>query len=817
MADPTQKDWGKAPLSQVIPHGLSTLLPSAAVGKNGLEVHPGSELQSIWDGAKAIPGVAKVLLDPNAHMPTAAEGKAWLAAHPGPGAPGSLSRLAGAAKQDIGNAANGIGNSLHDEYGTWENIKRTLATHPESPVNDAATALSLLGGGEGLMARVPGVGGALSKAARVAGMAGEAINPPNWVLKPTAAAASAVAKATKGAALTKTGEFTPQALAAVNKAFPKGEIGPNELADPAFKATLAKTFGQKGVSPASVKEAVLTHNGAPSSLSLTTQRKPPTPAAPMAMENKAAVQTALDNKGSALAGDGDPNALASALKTAHEASGANRDAAYAQAGAQKDLRLSPEFNDILNKHIDDAFDAENLPSRDRMATLETFPHTLGALGATEKDVSDLASSDQLTLQNLEHVRQSYNTRLKAAAGSDQHGLVTMKGALDNGISDALSAGAVTSGDPAQAAQGFSAARQANVDHMNTYEGNGANPTIKKAVGLLQGSDDNPGNVSQAQSLLTKGFFSNPDTLKVNPGGERLYHDLNGALGDDGQSALDDHIKSVVMGSRAKPDAVRDFVDSPLGQTMAPEDQAQARLLAAGQDVASAKPVGPAQVSGWDKVAPRVRSTAGALAGAGAGYLVGHGMHADILGEALGIPFGVGASHALDGQVAARQIASEVAGAPNMAPGATALAKSAVSASSAVKPLPFALEAARPQQQQDDQKTAAVADDPYSQGATILTPSTPPAADHPDAPPPAKKLDPYADGADIIGTVPTDAAPPQGYASGGGVTEDVTPLVDQLDKLIKHARRAEKARTEPLLSVPDSTVIKALSAAQKAMA
>jgi hypothetical protein len=744
-------------------------------------------------------------------------------------------------------------NYARNSYGSPGAIKQTLATDPWRAAGDVGALASIPAGGEGLAARVPGaVGEALGSAARGARLASELSTPIGAAGRVVANSAQIGQQMARGVALDRSGNFTPKALAAVQKAFPGGEIGPDELSDPAFRGTLAQTMQKKGTTPDAVREAVLIHNGASPSRALATQSRAPEAASRTAAEAKSAAQADISSRGDALAGNNDPNALGQALSDAKTTSKANVDAAY-KAASSNEGSLHPVFKDILDENVQNALKAKSLPAT--RADLDPYPTRQGskdALDFLNDRVGALASNNDLSFSNLEDVRQELNRLWNNSDGADAKSISTIKDAFTQSVNDTLSHGLVSTGNPDYVAQDFANARSAYAQHANMFESPDANPTIKRALKVM-GDDGNPGDVSQAQNILAQGLF-NPKTLSLNAGGERLYHDLGTVLGPGGSDALNDHIRNTVLTSPAKPQAVRNFLDTPLGQTLSPQDQAQIRLKAAGQDVVNAPPVSNGSPVG-SAVAQGARAVAGSAAGAMGAAALGHGA----IGEAVGAVLGGGAEHAGENILSGVTRAKERAGAPSVAAYLDIPQKAGnIAANIGKKSAPVELGSNIAQQATQDKADAenqaaqqAGKTDPWAlvggaQPPTIAKPDdgaavtdissnwkpdqspendprsdpgssqvTPPA---PAAPiiAPSKQKDPWAS----VGTEAppqADDALPHGYAAGGGVTEDVTPLVNQLDKLVKHARRAEKARTEPLLSIPDKTVIKALNAAQKAMA
>lgn len=79
---------------------------------------------------------------------------------------GVMEKLGIMSGKDHEQYADAVGQMLKDRYGSWENIKKTLATDPVGMMADVSTVLT---GGGSLAARAPGVAGKIGKVAAKAG------------------------------------------------------------------------------------------------------------------------------------------------------------------------------------------------------------------------------------------------------------------------------------------------------------------------------------------------------------------------------------------------------------------------------------------------------------------------------------------------------------------------------------------------------------------------------------------------------------------------------------------------------------------------
>lgn len=90
---------------------------------------------------------------------------------------------------------NAIENMNWEHYGTVDNFLRTMKNDPTTPLADAAAVASLLTGGEGLAARVPGVAGDVLRAGMTGAKVAQYGDPTYAALKAAGAGAKAVGAA----------------------------------------------------------------------------------------------------------------------------------------------------------------------------------------------------------------------------------------------------------------------------------------------------------------------------------------------------------------------------------------------------------------------------------------------------------------------------------------------------------------------------------------------------------------------------------------------------------------------------------------------
>ena len=115
--------------------------------------------------------------------------------------------------------AREVGKFFADRYGGWENVKRTMATDPVGFAADAATVLT---GGGGLAARVPGMAG---KVGQVAATAGRTIDPTLLAVRGAKKAGRAIGTAASAVPGMTTGAGTKAIKIAARSGVAGGELG----------------------------------------------------------------------------------------------------------------------------------------------------------------------------------------------------------------------------------------------------------------------------------------------------------------------------------------------------------------------------------------------------------------------------------------------------------------------------------------------------------------------------------------------------------------------------------------------------------------
>jgi hypothetical protein len=771
-ADPTPPDYGQKPWSDVLSRAWSRLGPT---------FYP-SVVQPALSTAKSLGSsfVKEVTETPDQ---MAKEQLAWQKANPHPW------EAVGSA---IAAAPGKLASYIAGSYGSVPAFKRTLANNPWQPGMDLATVGTLPDiGGETLAARLASAP-ALADAARGVSTVGKVAqlgNPMSTAGVLIGGVGKVGQSLAKGTAFDKSGNLTPAAQAAISKAYPNGQIGAAQLADPAFKDRLTQNFAQYGVNPAAVRQTVSDHLGIPPSRAVVTQAKPtPQTAEHVSDVVGAGKKTIADNAQTigggqtavpgTLAVAPDSSALGNALGNAYANSEANVGLAYKRAYANP-VQLPDDFKDRLADNIGEALTKVNVTP----AHFDSLKETPKAVDNLYSQIGALASAQNLTLPTIETSRSILGDAAYAAAGQDSRAANAVKGALDKTVEESIGA----SDDPVAkgALKDFQDARAAHAAHQGDFV-NPDNPTIAKALTAYGVDAPTAGSGEAAQAVLNKGFFDTKGLLT--PSAEKTYNDLSDILGPTGTETLNDHLRQGMLTTApdgslaARPGVLSQNLSTPLGQQLfSPEEIAHLGVVdAANSDMLSA-PLKPSSQGNNPMLRGLLKM--GAL---GAGALGARGLDLGPLGEIVGSGVGYATETAAEHIGAGLQQGTEAAGAPK----AGALFNPAIGAGGVLD-----------------------ATGKITSGAHAITPVKPddalatPTTASPDAP---------IDWDAMSAPLPDEPAP---RASGGRTEGDAAKLerlVGRLMTLAKSAKKIENKQTEPLLKVPDELVAKALRLAQRAI-
>jgi hypothetical protein len=620
IAQPASRDWSQAPMGDV--------LASAAYNL------PGSTLKAVKGIFNPIFGIAH---HPKDYAPN--PGGAYpeiidTAVSAGELAKGAYSAGLGFLPENVrhalpmGNQApeqkrkdeellNALANDYKYRYGKgW---KETLATDPMSYASDLGAGASALVGGEGLAARIPG---ALGKAAQTGIDVAKAVDRYTNPISLGSAVASKVLP--KGNFIDSAGRLTTPAQKAVKQAFPQGTIAAEDLMAPDFAATAHAITAQKGASPASLKEAILTHLGAPAPTAVVTGvGEVPAEAADTVRRAIDEGHTAVANRAAEISGAHAPSVapVADSLKAAFEGSENLKEKLYKDALSHEGNYDPATFTNALFPKIAENLKEIHVPqtaqglgeypgrfsgAKDALNWLnDHFNGKVNVNPATkEKTISPgLIGNNDITPNNIEGVRRELNTRWRSAKGEDRAAIGRMRDAIDSALIDpevAKSfAGKAPDGGPAPdgetIANSIKAAREAHKTHLENFEStNGdANKSVAHAVDELTASNGDYTRIGPTLNALI-----NPKTLAAPSGAPGLYQKMSSILDDEGKAHLDNYIRQTVTASvpdssgmalklKASPQQIHDFLKGPLADVFTPEEGSNLRLIAEGKRILGA--------------------------------------------------------------------------------------------------------------------------------------------------------------------------------------------------------------------------------------
>ena len=714
---------------------------------------------------------------------------------------------------------NAMTHDYANRYG--KGFKETLATNPASYVADVGMLAMPVEAGAGLVARGEGaVANAARTVGNVAKVAGTATNPFSLA----GAGLKTVLPAPR--AFASSGAMLPRVEDAIRKAYPNGEITAADFASPEARAALDATIREKGISPAAIRETTLRHLGADTPTTAVTGGANPVPAsaAPAVRASLSDMERTAGNAATKISDATAPSntSLGTALQDSHIAHQENTAAKYGLA-SQAEGEFHPDFQNWFGNNLRTMLKAKNFPTTAQEAS--AFPSfnegsSVKAHNFVTGQLKALGDNGQLTMENLERVRQELNTLGHKTSGNDAHSVSTMKDALDKTMEDALEKQAknsnanVFNGDAGTTTQALKEARKANGDFFGKFSDASANPAVKSAVKAFAGQkQDNLGFVSRApagseavaHNILSKNLID-PKSLISPPQAERLYNDLSDIFDQDGRQAMDEHIRQSVLRLSpdgtlaAHPDAIHNFLkNSPLSDVFSSQEKSQIRMLAEADRMAT---------TSFSKAAERQSGMLDAV-GEGAKTLGTLALGAGT-GAVTGVPFMPSLMNYGRQQFENAMRPSVEAAALSGAPKAGGLryfpGRAAGAISTAARPVGTAGTILN----RGNQSPASFKNQEPA----------PPAAPQEQAP---QSDNPYATMSDedlraAIGAQPRFAGGRVGRASGGKIS-DVRRheyLVNRLLTAAKDAKKATDKATETLLNVPDEHIVKALDVAQRAI-
>lgn len=751
---------------------------------------------------------------------------------------------------DISNVAHGVGNYVNNTYTAPGALKNTLARDPARPLMDLQALATIPEGGEGFAADMPGAAGSIARGAiQGAKTISRGTNPIYMGARGIGAAANAAQTAIRGgSALDATGAFTPAARTAIQQAFPAGQITDTELANPQFKAALAKTFQTKGVSPAAAREAVLTYNGATPVRSAVTGVRPPPAAASTVSDAVASSRQALGQKALTISGAAqpDPSALGAALEDANAK-------AYAAAGQKyENIRQMPGSfgpkldGPALNADLSTALQKTGVPSTpDLLArSSDAYPQANKAVNMLNDALvsGNTRLGGEVTAPEIMEVRSQLTNLQADATGKDKAAMGAIIDGFHNHLENAAGAGQFMTPTPAGTMAANTdlsgALKDANAtykNYFNTFQNpQGPSGAISRAVKNLAGSANAGLSGDEAQMAAQKGLAAKLNSPTEGPATHSLLLNALGGPDTPGAGALNDYVKQSALKLNddgtlaAKPGQISQFLNGPMAdKVMTPEEQSDARLLSAAHDTLNTKPSASPSNPIGAAVAQVGRAGLGTIAGgAVAHFLPVTGLPPGVSEIAGGLG-GLGLERGLEHLNNARQVAAATAGAPAVGGYLNAPIGVADAMATTARAAPLAGVAGDPSAQPAVPKTPPVQMEQIKPDVVpVVTPDVSaspadPTVAAPAAPPREEQTDwskfPTAP-PDQTDTVPAGNAAGGriGLASGGKAGRSTEEMIQDLMSRAEKAKKAEDASTKPLLHVPDNAVAKALEVAGSAL-
>jgi hypothetical protein len=643
-----------------------------------------------------------------------------------------------------------LANSYKEKYGSIDGFKKYLAKDPAGLLFDASTVLS---GGGGLAAKLPGV---IGRAGEVAGAVGKAVNPlnPMGVVSDTVKAVTSPA-----AALDKAGNVVPKVDALIKKVT-NGTMSGADLMDPDVKAAFAATIAKKGLSEESVKEGLLRSMNLKAPTQSVTGRSVPLAAKEATAAAVEHNNDALDKHASNLGGTPSTSELGEALDQAHTRSYNNASASYDKIrniqGSFGPLHPNNGSLGELGNTIDTTLTKSGLPNDLQALRATGYTQTAASIKLLQSYWGSGKSlmygpGGQVDSREILAMRKALNNLKASANGSDAKGVNDVINSFDQHLQSESALGKFkdANGRPVYGlGQQINTANAAYKAHFNAFD-QSANPAMRGAINQLKDKQ----TFSPTGQRLPSGDIDRYSTAQEALGrqllhqtkGANTYNQLKTALG--GNSApIDNFVKSMVLNGDKPIKGVGKLLNNPNSVVTkafagSPDDLARARHIQAARDITNTKPT-PGKSSS-------LKSILGGFAAKGASSVAGY--------ETMGLPGLVAGplmEHGVEKLSESRAAKSALAGAKNTSSLPARMAKKTIQS---------------------------------------LTSPVGLAAGH------------YKDEAQKV----NDSIP---RASGGKVDHEA--MVTRLVNKWKQAKKATNDTTKPLLNVPDATIVRALDIAQE---
>lgn len=485
------------------------------------------------------------------------------------------------------------------------------------------------------------------------------------------------------------GELSPAAARAVEEAFGK-RLSPEDIQR--IRPQLEEVMGQKGISVAAAKEALLKAEGIDPTKSMVTGKKPPVSAAEAAEEGAITAREKIAETGQAMAGPRPPeSAVARALLETesdyHKMGKAQYDKTFSHPGYFAD-----DFKDLVLPSVVNELNARGIPTNyDRWAQFTYAPQAMRILN--EVSAGNMPLNQPINMRNLNEVSKGLNALWAKASGEDRLAIQAMKKGFANSIQTALKQNLFYGGtidDEARIALEKAFGRRlsspegekvlADMQKANdiwsiyrqTFYGKDAPGQVFREVfkkfkepdGSLTSFVD-PAAAESAQAII------NANLLKGNMGAQ-VYQKLETALGrgSPGMEAVDRYIKNYAFDFQNNLANLPKKIDSFLApenlslakKVFTPAEISQMRRLSEATKIINARKIPDEEkeslfVAGIKRVAPAV------VAGIAGAF---HGVPSAILAALGAESVNAGAR----GLARSLQIRAEQAGAPVVRPEVT---------------------------------------------------------------------------------------------------------------------------------------------------
>jgi hypothetical protein len=412
---------------------------------------------------------------------------------------------------------------------------------------------------------------------------------------------------------------------------------------------LQSVMGQKGISAAAAREALLAKEGVEPSRTLATGVKAPAAAKETAEEAASKAQEKILQQAETVAGPRPPEfavakELHAAERTALDAANAQYQRTFSHPG-----HFDEDFTGLVMPSVRNVLDSRNLPtSYERLPQYVYAPQAMKLL----QDVSagNMPLNQPINMRNLNEVNIGLNMLFRKATGEDRNAILAMKkgffDSIDEGIKNNL-----FYGKGAQVINDMKDAHKLWAEYRKTFYGKDVGSDVfKRTLNKFRDEDGRIVKFPDAAAAESAQAILNANLLKSNMGAQ-VYQKLEKALGpaSPGVQALNQYLRNHALDIQGNIANLPKQIDKFLGpgnislaqKVYTPDEISQLRRLSEAAKIINARPVSEKEKSNLlatavQRFGPTVASTAAGFFHSWPAALIAGGAAEFISGGARGL-------------------------------------------------------------------------------------------------------------------------------------------------------------------------------------